>query len=145
MTEHEKLKQNYLTLSKLYDELNDKYESLLVKHTEEHKLNDELIEINRKVAEASNKTAETFLKYESENSRMRKILKHGIFVEYNKDPKTIEFVPVLGDILKFTAKQQKPSRMMYTFTFDQIQQWLNDLNDLMQGKNIHKVNPEDIK
>ena len=132
-------------LQKEYDELFEKHEKLKTVESEERKLNNELIEINRKVAEASNKTAEIYMKYERENTRMKNILKHGIFVEYNKDPATIEFVPVLGDITSFKQKQEKPTKMMYTFTINDIQGWLDSLHDLMNGKNIIKIDPKDLK
>ena len=135
MTEHDKLKEDYRKLNESYDKLTDAYNT-------ERSLNDELIDINRKVAAASNETAKTFLKFESENLRMKKVLKHGVFFEYD-EPKSMEYCPIMGDLTTF--RQKKPSRLNYTFTFEQINTWLNELHEIMQGKNINKANPEDLK
>ena len=34
---------------------------------------------------------------------------------------------------------------MYTFTINDIQGWLDSLHDLMNGKNIIKIDPKDLK
>ena len=85
------------------------------------------------------------MKYNSENERMKKILSQGVYIEHDNDPDTMEFVPIMGDIIKFKAMNKKPSRMSYTFTYDQINQWLQDLHDLMKGKNIYKIDGKDLK
>jgi len=76
---------------------------------------------------------------------MKSILKQGIFIEYDNDSSTMEYVPILGNLDKFKFMNKRPSKMMYTFKFQDIQAWLEELYKLMKGENIIKIDPEKLK
>ena len=135
----EKLKEEYQELLKKYNEAVE-----LIK--EERTLNLQLMETNRKVAAQNVEIATSYNKSENENKRMKAISKKGIFLEYNNDPGTMSFVPVLSDLSEFKNMRTKPSRLMYTFKFSDIEEWVTDLHNLMgkDDRKIHKVSEEDL-
>ena len=117
-------------------ELLEKIKLLEMKLKSEEKLNNELIMINKKIAKHNTETASYVIQVKKENDRLKSVEKKGVFFEYyvDKDTTRIEFVPMLGDLKQFQTIKANPTRLMYTFTFKQMEQWLEDLNQIMKGK-----------
>ena len=116
---------------------------------EEEKLNLELIVINKKIAKHNTESAGYVLQVDKENKRLKSVERKGVFFEYSvPGAKTrMEFVPLLASLAEFKKIEATPSRLMYTFTFKQMEDWLGELTEIMKGKKeemIH-VDEEDLK
>ena len=117
-------------------ELLSKIKILEIKLKAEEKLNDELIAINKKIAKHNTESASYVVQVKKENERLQSVERKGVFFEYPVDEKStrMEFVPMLGDLSQFKRIKAQPTRLMYTFTFEQMEKWLNDLAEIMRGK-----------
>ena len=102
----------------------------------EKKLNDKLILINKKVAKHNTENSSYIIQVQKENERLKSVEKKGVFFEYyvDKDTTRVEFVPMLGDLIQFQTIKATPTKLMYTFTFQQMEEWLDDLTQIMKGK-----------
>ncbi len=122
------------------------YDELLKKYKDEQELNIRLITVNKRIADQNVEVLAAYQKAEAENERMKGVQKKGVFFEYDNDPNTMTYVPVLGDLTRFKNVDIGPTRLMYTFKFIDIETWVTDLHSIMKNedKNIHKVNEEDI-
>ena len=96
-----------------------------------YKLNEDLVALNNKVSLVNNNLM-------SENLRMKDVLKHGAFLEYNNDPSTIKFIPLLGNINSIMANAATPTKLMFTFKFSDFETWAMNLHNLM-SKNKESI------
>ena len=122
---------------KLYNEAKQSLEETLT-------LNAELIQMNKKMSEQNIEAIKALRKTEEDFVRLEKVRNKGIFFEYrNKD---MFYVPVLGDIEFFKQKKEIPIRLLYTFKFKDIEDWIKDVHDIMGRNNskIHKIKEEDL-
>ena len=138
MTEAE-LKAANNDLMKRYDEAVDAL-------TKESELNNKLIKINKTMTDQNIELMKAYQKAEGENKKFKTVFKKGIFFEYDNDPSTMIFVPVLADLKDIKLSANKPTRLMYTFKFQDMETWVKDVHAIMgqEDQNIHRVNEEDI-
>ena len=140
------MKNELEELKKAHQDLISKYDEAVAALKKERALSERMMHINQKISKQNIDTVGAYYKVEGELERYRSINKKGIFFEYDNDPNTMSFTPILGDIQKFKDSEKKPTRLMYTFKFSDIQNWLFDLHEIM-GKNekhIHRFDPEDL-
>ncbi len=127
--------ENLLELESLkeeYQQLFVRFNAASQKLEEEKKLNDELIEINRKVAKSTVETSTAMMTMQAENKRLRNTLKHGIFIEYDKSENNTHYIPIMGDLSGFEIRDDKPSRIMYTFNPKDMHDWTMRVKEIME-------------
>ena len=103
-------------------------------------LNQDLIALNKKLGLTNNSLM-------FENQRLREVSNHGAFLEYNDDPSSIKFVPLLGNIQEFIVNPLKPTKLMFTFQFSEFQTWAMNLHNLMIDNKdaVEIINKRDLE
>ncbi len=121
----ENLKKEYQILFLQFEKISKLYEK-------EKKLNDELIEINGKVAKSTVETSKAMMTMQAENKRLRNTLEHGIFIEYDKSKDNTHYIPIMGDLSGFEIREDKPTKIMYTFNPKDMHDWTMRVKEIME-------------
>ena len=102
-------------------------------------LNNDLVSLNKTISNSNNSLM-------FENQRLREVSKHGAFIEYNNDPSSLKFVPLLSNIQEFVVSPQKPTKLMFTFKFSDFETWAMNLYNLMKNNKseIKFINKEEL-
>jgi len=105
-----------------------------------YRINEDLVKLNNKISKISNETM-------SDNVKMKEVLNHGAFIEYNNDPSTIKFIPLLADITNIIGNPAKPTKLMFTFQFSEFQTWAMNLHNLMIDNKdaVEIINKRDLE
>jgi uncharacterized protein YhaN len=139
--EYHNIANKYSDLSNKYNDLVDEYikkenelEKALSDYKEEKKLNNELINDMLQITKNTEESQKQHINILQENVKLKQAQSHGAFIEFNNNKSESLFIPFLGS---FDTIENDPSvtHVYYTFSMDQLSDWFNKVNFIMNKKN----------